>query len=417
MKILFLTNLYPPHVIGGYEALCQEVADGLASRGHKVSVLTSTYGYDKEFSEGNIHRLLSLESDLQFYKMKDAWSYPQKRRRNLDHLRQLITVEKPDIVFIWGMWNLSKSLAREAESLMGQRVVYYLANPWPIEANMHQAFWDAPATSLGKNVAKKIMRILARMFLSHEWETVSLKFENAPCCSAAQRKQLLEAGIPLKDAPVVYEGVDLRNYLAQADQRTYGNENGFLSMVFVGILAEHKGVHTTIEALNQLSAEDKKRVHLTILGKGHSQYEERLQNLVRQNQLSNLVEFNTPIPRSDLPEFLGKFGVLLLPSIWAEPLARIMQEGLACGMVVVGSANGGTAEIIEHGENGLLFKAGDAADLSQQIRRLLNDESLRRSLAHGGRKTAEKNFDINKMVHELETYLKKVDENARVERA
>ncbi|MCK6538987.1 MAG: glycosyltransferase family 4 protein, partial [Anaerolineales bacterium] len=144
-----------------------------------------------------------------------------------------------------------------------------------------------------------------------------------------------------------------------------------------------------------------------------SQYEERLRNLVSQYQLSDLVTFHAPIPRSELPEFMGGFDVLLLPSIWAEPLARIMQEGLACGMVVVGSANGGTAETIVHGENGLLFRAGDAADLARQVKRLLDDPSLRRSLAEGGRRTAEEKFDVNRLIENLETYLKKVDENAR----
>jgi len=413
MKILFLSNMYPPHVIGGYEALCEEAVDGLARRGHQVCVLTSTYGYERELTEGNIHRLLSLEGDLQFYKMKDTWTYPQRRQWNLEHLRRLIATEKPDLVFIWGMWNLSKSVAFEAERLMGERVVYYLANPWPIEANMHQQFWDAPATSFIKNIAKKLMRIPARVVLREEWEQVPLQFEHAPCCSAAQRDQLLDSGVPLKDAPVIYEGVDLQNYLAQADKRTYENKDGIMSLVFIGILAEHKGVHTTIEALNQLSAEERKGVRLTVLGKGHSQYEERLRNLVSQHQLSDLVTFHAPIPRTELPEFMGRFDVLLLTSIWAEPLARIMQEGLACGMVVIGSANGGTAETIVHGENGFLFQPGNAVDLAEQIRKLLNNPSLQRSLAIGGRKTAEERFDINKMVDELEAYLKKVDEKAR----
>lgn len=413
MNILFLSNLYPPHVIGGYEALCQEAVEGFAKRGHQVSVLTSIYGYDGRVSEGNIHRLLALEGDLQFYKMKDAWSYPQKQQQNLDHLRHLIADEKPDIVFIWGMWNLSKRLAWEAEKLMGSRVVYYLANPWPIEANMHQAFWDAPATSPIKNLAKKIVRIPARVLLRDEWRKISLQFENAPCCSAAQRDQLLEAGVPLKDAPVIYEGVDLRNYLAEAEKRTYENKDGSLSLVFVGILAEHKGVHTTIEALKHLSVEERKRIRLTILGKGHNQYEGRLQKLVNQHKLSDVVTFHAPILRSELPEFLGRFDVLLLPSIWSEPLARIMQEGLACGMVVVGSATGGTAETIVHGENGLLFQADDAAGLAEQMKLLLDDPSLRRQLAESGRKLAEERFDINKMVAELEIYLKEVDEKAR----
>jgi glycosyltransferase involved in cell wall biosynthesis len=311
------------------------------------------------------------------------------------------------------MWNLSKSLTLEAERLLGPRVVYYLANPWPIEANMHQAFWDAPATSFVKNIAKKLLRIPARVILHEEWGKVPLQFEHAPCCSAAQRDQLLEAGIPLKDAPVIYEGVDLRNYLAQADKRTYENKNGILSLVFVGILAEHKGVHTTIEALNQLSAEERKRVRLTILGKGHNQYKERLRSLVDQYLLSDLVTFKNPIPRSELPEFLGKHDVLLLPSIWAEPLARIMQEGLACGMVVLGSDNGGTAETILHGENGLLFEAGDANGLAEQIRRLLGNSSLQRTLAENGRLLAEERFDINRLISALETYLKEVSENAR----
>lgn len=407
MKVLFLSNMYPPHVIGGYEALCQEAVEGFAHLGHQVSVLTSTYGYDHEFSEGNIHRLLSLEGDLQFYKMKDAWSYPARKRRNLEHLRRMIFAEQPDIVFIWGMWNLSKSLALEAERLMGGRVVYYLANPWPIEANMHRQFWDAPATSLLKTLAKRLLRIPARLILSEEWEKVPLQFDHAPCCSAAQRDQLLEAGVPLKDAPVIYEGVDLTNYLAQADKRTYKN-NGSLSLVFVGILAEHKGVHTILEALSQLSAEEKRRLRLTILGKGHQQYEARLHSLVDRHQLSDVVTFQKPIPRAELPQFLGKFDVLLLPSIWSEPLARIMQEGLACGMAVIGSANGGTAETIVHGENGLLFEAGDASDLAKQVRRLLEEPSLLRKLAEAGRKTAEEQFDIQKMVANLEGYLIRV---------
>jgi len=412
MKILFLTNLYPPHVIGGYETLCMEAVEGLAKRGHEVSVLTSTYGYDREFSEGNIHRLFSLEGDLQFYRMRDAWAYPQRNQRNLNHLRRLITELKPDIVFVWGMWNLSKYLAYEAEKILGSQVVYYLANPWPIEANMHQQFWDAPATTFIRNVAKKILRFPARIILRDEWQKIPLKFEHAPCCSAAQRDQLLEAGIPLKDAPVIYEGVDLKVYLEQARKRTH-QENEILSLVFVGILAEHKGVHTCIEALNQLSVKNRKRIRLTILGKGHETYTERLHRLVAEYQLAEYVTFHAPIPRDELPEFLGRFDVLLLTSIWAEPLARIMQEGLASGMVVIGTANGGTAETIVHDENGLLYTPGDAGELADRIKLLLDHPAKRQAFADNGIRTAKQRFDINVMVTELEKYLEQVHAKSR----
>jgi glycosyltransferase involved in cell wall biosynthesis len=154
-------------------------------------------------------------------------------------------------------------------------------------------------------------------------------------------------------------------------------------------------------------------VHLTILGKGHEQYVERLHRLVAEYQLAEYVTFQAPIPRNELPEFLGRFDVLLLTSIWAEPLARIMQGGLASGMVVIGSANGGTAETIVHEQNGLLFKAGDADELADRINLLLDQPAKRRTLADSGIRTAQQKFDIDVMVNNLETYLEQVHAKSR----
>lgn len=409
MKILCLSNFYPPYQIGGYEMLCQEVVNALAQRGHTVTILAGTYGVDQPVVEGNLHRLLTLESDLYFYQPKQALNYPRVKQQNLEHLRRMVKETEPDVIFIWGMWSLSKELAAESEKLLPGRVVYYLANPWPIEPNMHQAYWDMPAKDPLRQVAKQAMRIPARVWLKEEWQRVPLQFQYAPCCSIALRDQLLDAHVPLQDATIVYEGIDLAAYLAQADQRAYRQPSDKLTLVYVGNIAEHKGVHTAIEALAKLPADKLKRVHLTILGSGHPHYEARLRNLVETNHLEEQVVFQKPIPRSELPAFLGKFDCLLLPSIWEEPLARIMQEGLACGMVVVGAATGGTKEIIRHNENGLLFPAADAASLATQIERLIDDPALRRKLGENGRQTAVEKFDLVQMVNELETYLQRVN--------
>src|SRR5436190_17861800 len=47
MKILVLTNLYPPHYVGGYELHCQTVVKALRKRGHEIAVLTSDHGVDE----------------------------------------------------------------------------------------------------------------------------------------------------------------------------------------------------------------------------------------------------------------------------------------------------------------------------------------------------------------------------------
>lgn len=460
MNILVISNYYPPHHIGGYGMLCLEVVNGLIARGHQVTVLAGMHGVSSPTVEGHVQRRLTLESDLYYYKPQSALRYPKVKQGNIAILGELISEHKPDIIFVWGMWALSKEVAGAAERMLPGRVVYYLANPWPIDLNLHRSYWDAPANTPLHTFAKRLVRLGARLWLRAEWQPFDLQYEHALCCSAALRDQLLAAGTALQHAPVIYEGIDLAPYLAQADRQLTGEtvavgvaiadrvvnnvvndevvmHNGNyhqitgqpqagsvvtttltilpaakMSMLFVGTLAEHKGVHTMLEALAQLTPAQQAQLHLTILGSGHPHYEERLHQLVEQYQLHDCVTFHAPIPRPELPAFLGKFAVLLLPSIWEEPLARIMQEGMASGMVVVGAATGGTKEIIRSGENGLLFPGADANALAAHLGTLLVDPFLRDRLAKQGRQDAIKLFAIERMVAEIEEYLSACIEQA-----
>lgn len=428
MKILVLTNYYPPHHIGGYGMLCLEVVNGLRARGHEVTILSGKHGVTQDTVEGHVHRRLTLESDLYYYQIRSAWRYPFVKEQNFAILREFVATRQPDLIFIWGMWALTKELAQLAEQLLPGRVAYYLANPWPIDPNLHQVFWDAPATTPLRQLAKKTLRLPARFWLRAEWQKTPLQFQHALCCSIALRDQLLNANTPLQQAPVIYEGIDLVPYLAQEPfQATPISSNGYgyeqaqtngngvhatpvadqptYRLLFVGTLSEHKGVHTTIETLAILRPEERAPFHLTILGSGHPHYEERLRNLVKTHELDAWVTFHKPIPRSELPAFLGQYQVLLLPSIWEEPLARIMQEGLAAGMVVIGAATGGTKEIIVHGENGLLFPAADASALADCLRLLVAEPTLAWQIAATGRQTAIEKFAITRMVDDIEHYL------------
>src|SRR5947209_1549360 len=63
MKILVLTNLYPPHYVGGYELHCQTIVHALQKRGHTVDVLTSTHGMQEQenpATEPGVHRELRI---------------------------------------------------------------------------------------------------------------------------------------------------------------------------------------------------------------------------------------------------------------------------------------------------------------------------------------------------------------------
>ena len=73
MRILFISNFYPPYELGGYEQWCQEVATRLRQHGYEVKVLTSRYGIQSDSEEFSPHvvRTLYLQADIDYYHPTD----------------------------------------------------------------------------------------------------------------------------------------------------------------------------------------------------------------------------------------------------------------------------------------------------------------------------------------------------------
>ena len=143
-------------------------------------------------------------------------------------------------------------------------------------------------------------------------------------------------------------------------------------------------------------------VQLSIYGRGTPEYQDRLENSVSKYQLDRYVRFKGVVPREEMPVVFAAHHVLIFPSVWAEPLARIIQEAMACGLVVIGTATGGTREILHDGENGLIFEAGDAQMLTEKILQVHDDENLRARLAKSARRTVKEEFSLERMVDEIE---------------
>ncbi len=133
MKLLFVSNFYPPHHLGGYELLCYEVAKRLSARGHDVHVLTSTFGVRAEIAEPGIYRRLLLESDVYYYRPQQVFQYRSIQAHNHEAVEQTLREVAPEAVMVWGMWNLSKHVTLQLEDMKELPVLYYLASSWPIE--------------------------------------------------------------------------------------------------------------------------------------------------------------------------------------------------------------------------------------------------------------------------------------------
>lgn len=424
MRILFLSNFYPPHDYGGYEQWCHEVATGLHRRGHEVSVLTSRYrrhqsnGCTQRAVEEvsiPVQRTLHLETDLHYYDPVDFLRRPWYEWTNSQMLRQGIARGKPDVIMVWGMWNLSHTLPCCAEAWLAGRVTYFISNYWPTDTNPHTAYWQLPANRTVGEIIKRPLRSLALAQLRYTHYPPPLHFEHAVCCSHYVRNALVAAGKLPASAGVLYGGTDPEPFLAKA-RKTHldpATEKQPLRLLYFGRLDPEKGVQTAVEALCSL----KRRalldaITLTIIGSGHPAYEAQLREAVHAHGLETQVEFVAKIPREEVPAWLGRFDVYLFTSVWPEPMARSVMEAMAAGLLVIGTEVGGQAEMLCHNHNALTFQPGDAEALADHITRVVQEPALRTRLACAGQKLVLERFTLRRMVDEIEQYLSDVVEKA-----
>ncbi|TMI28819.1 hypothetical protein E6H30_00295 [Candidatus Bathyarchaeota archaeon] len=81
MRILVVTDLYPPHYRGGYEIRCAQVAETLRSSGHDVRVLTSAYGVPLS-PLGNLKRRTEELNGVPVHRVLNQYVYePQPSHR------------------------------------------------------------------------------------------------------------------------------------------------------------------------------------------------------------------------------------------------------------------------------------------------------------------------------------------------
>src|SRR5208283_467080 len=118
MRILVISNFYPPYYIGGYELGCRDAVDSLKARGHEVTVLTSYYGLDEPELENGIYRWLVNDFGWKNQNvLKNILLLLKKEIVNQSSLKHLLKKYHPDVVYIWNPNYVSLSLAFIAKDL------------------------------------------------------------------------------------------------------------------------------------------------------------------------------------------------------------------------------------------------------------------------------------------------------------
>lgn len=169
-------------------------------------------------------------------------------------------------------------------------------------------------------------------------------------------------------------------------------KNEKLELVTIGNVQEYKGQDILIDAMRKLSQEERKRVHLRIVGSQDSVFADMVKEAA--HELKDSVEFIPPVDRETVHRLLESVDVLICPSrvdTMSISSSEAMQHSIPC----IVSDSVGIASYIHDNADGLLFKCGDPDSLASKIRWCMNNRSSLEVMGAASRKIYEKYFSMD----------------------
>ena len=207
--------------------------------------------------------------------------------------------------------------------------------------------------------------------------------------SKGLKKEALQTN-PAQPIEVIYNGVDCTQFKPASES----HKNEKLTLVSTGRLAPHKGYHFLIKALEGIE-----NVKLILIGGGKQRDE-----LIKLSEKLNVeTEFKGKLQHKQIVNELQKANVFVLPSV-TEGMSNSLLEAIACGLPVLVTNVGGSAELVK--DNGFIVEKASFLALREKIKLYLSDKELIRKQSEASHKIAQTMSWGNVAKEYLEIYLK-----------
>ena len=191
---------------------------------------------------------------------------------------------------------------------------------------------------------------------------------------------------------VVSPGVDLYTFTAGNGRKVARDAVGLPQdahiLAFVGRIQPHKGPEVLIRAVAEMLSHSphlRSKLITVIMGgaSGSGVGEvERLKDLVSWLNISDVVRFENPVPRAQLPQWYRAADLVCVPS-YSESFGLVALEAQACGTPVVATAVGGLRTAVADGISGVLVDGHDPRAWSSVLARLIQEPQRRVLLSMG----------------------------------
>ncbi len=352
MRILLVSTLYYPNLVGGAERAAQKLAEALAERGHEVAV--ACLGKSAQVQQDSINgvRVHYLPVRNLYWPFGDRKPGPMTRAlwHALDtynplmasQVGDLIQREQPDVINTHNIAGFSVAVWAQAKRL-GVPVVHTLGDQYLLCPNTtmfkHGRNCATPCLSCRTySWPRKRYTKLVDVVTGHSQFVIDRHLQ-AGCFR----------GVP---ARVIYNACP-----SLAEPRTFEARPGPMRFGFLGRLDPTKGIEVLLKAFLNLPAGT---AELWIAGKGSSAYERRLKAMTERR---GNIKWLGYVPPASL---LSNVEVLVVPALWNDTAPLVVQEAAAHGLPVLGANRGGIPELVGEG-CGWTFEPSELSSLETAI--------------------------------------------------
>jgi len=401
MRVLFISEYFPPLEVGGGEISAFLLAKKLAKSGIKVEVLTSCFRGLKRFEiidKVQIHRTLRTGkgSDLRRYLMFE--------KSLLKELKKI--AHNYDIIHCFN-----------TNSIVAAKIKNYLKKPFVMHVNGPLVF--CPKGTLMYNDKKYCQKNCTRLtflkcFLNsrmlgplnispllkysvvvpiflrrrHEKFLKLMKcFDHYIAISSFMKQRLIMQGISENKISVIYNITQYDDFLKLSNPH-----NDLPKLLYLGGYSSSKGADILVKALTALYALG---LEFEANFYGDGVLKPMLKKYVEKHHLR--ITLHNKVNYNEMPKIIEKHDIVVFPSNIAEAFGRAALEACAAGKTVVASNIGGVSDIIEEGKTGYLFNPGNVKSLLKQLQKAIKNP-LNPSLI---RKHIKNKFSNEKSINEV----------------
>lgn len=382
MNLLFLVRKFPPKFLGGAEIYTFILAKTLTKRGHRVLVLTGGTERKKEIDGVSVKYIPELAFSprlgtllLPFY----SWRLRRKIKKETGWADIIHAFDYESILLFAGSQGIKPKLVATIQD-------YLLISTK--EAELDADFWQKIYLKLVSPLRlfyrrKKLKELNHLTFIT---EFLAQKFNLAEDIHSE----------------VIYNPLS-------PDWKRVSPKKETTDILYVGRLAEYKGLDILLKAIDQVAKA--KPVSVKIIGENNI-------NLWKQKAKSlgigQRIRFAGKVSYDKLREEISRTKLVVVPSLWPEPLGRAVIEGMSLGKVVIGTNHGGIPELIKNGETGFLVEPGDAKALAKKIIAVLENDNLRQKIGLAAKKEAWRRFDPDLIAKKHEEFYHQVLQKRKV---